>query len=560
MPAERPPKRRELAAMLRAARMVDRERKSLSGHRLAVAGLAATLLAAAVSSQKSAGIPHGSEPRPFLSSHRPVPGSNEEFRMRTSMSRSAAVVSSFAISASAVAQTAVQWRVEDGGNGHWYAVTSESLVYPALRQACESRGGHLATLTTQAEWSWVKTHFPVPYPQGWFVGGYQDHSASDYSEPNGGWRWVTGEPFSIDLSYMGSTKIFGKMTEPGFDDCPAGTIGYCGCGPDGAQDVLMIISCCNSKLDDIGDGIVQNCDSWARVGVIEWSADCNGDGIVDYGQIRAGDLTDTNANNVPDCCELGLQCPTPPQQWTGSGANGHWYAVALHPAGDVHWRFDDAVAYAQSRGAHLATFSDQQENTGVYNLLQIGSGYFAGWFGLAQTPGSAEPAGGWGWITGEPLTFSHWQPGEPNNTGCYEPSAIQNWGILEGNQTGGSTQGRWDDDGDPVPACQSRVIRAVIEWSADCNGDGIVDFGQIRAGTLADINHNNIPDCCEDGSCLPCRADIDQSGAINGVDLAAVLNNWGTSGGKQPRSDVNGDGMVDGADLAEVLNGWGPCN
>jgi hypothetical protein len=44
------------------------------------------------------------------------------------------------------------------------------------------------------------------------------------------------------------------------------------------------------------------------------------------------------------------------------------------------------------------------------------------------------------------------------------------------------------------------------------------------------------------------------------VDLAAVLNNWGTSGGKQPRSDVNGDGIVDGADLAEVLNAWGPCN
>jgi hypothetical protein len=80
------------------------------------------------------------------------------------------------------------------------------------------------------------------------------------------------------------------------------------------------------------------------------------------------------------------------------------------------------------------------------------------------------------------------------------------------------------------------------------------------AGELEDLDANSIPDCCENGTnCDPCRADIDRSGNMTGVDLAAILNNWGTSGGKQPRSDVNGDGVVDGADLAELLNSWGPC-
>ena len=604
--------------------------------------------------------------------------------MRASLVRSAAVVSSFALSSGALAQNAVQWRVDDGGNGHWYAVTSESLVHPQLRSACEARGGHLATLTSQAEWQWVKTNLPVT---GLFVGGYQDRSSPSYAEPNGGWKWVTGEPFVLNIAYMGTNDIFCTMTVPGFDDCPAGTCDYCGCGTPGAQDALFFTGCCNNVLDDVGDGVVQNCDSVARAGIIEWSADCNNDGIVDYGQIRAGtlldtnqnnipdcceggascsgeavewrtqdggnghwyavrlgnasfdlarqqveaiggylatitsaseqqfignsvapgvsflnawmglvqdpgspepaggwrwvtgeplgaysnwysnpqqpdnsacgmgaaenfcmwakqwngtwadvagiafpspgcesvvshsliewsadcnndgvvdygqiregELTDSNRNNVPDCCEQGMPCPVPPRQWTGAGSNGHWYAVAINPAGDVHWRFDEAVAYAQARGAHLATFSDQQENVGVYNLLRLGAGYFAGWFGLAQTPGSSEPAGGWGWITGEPLTFSYWQPGEPNNTGCYQPSAPQNWGTLEGNQAGGNTEGRWDDDGDPVPACQSRVVRAVIEWSADCNNDGVVDFGQIRAGQLADSDSDGTPDICE---------------------------------------------------------------
>jgi len=102
---------------------------------------------------------------------------------------------------------------------------------------------------------------------------------------------------------MGSATIFGPMIEPGFDDCPGGSAGYCGCGPGGAQDVLFFTGCCNNILDDVGDGVVQNCDSVARRGIIEWSTDCNDDGVVDYGQIKSGELLDTNHNNIPDVCE-----------------------------------------------------------------------------------------------------------------------------------------------------------------------------------------------------------------------------------------------------------------
>ncbi len=100
----------------------------------------------------------------------------------------------------------------------------------------------------------------------------------------------------------------------------------------------------------------------------------------------------------------------------------------------------------------------------------------------------------------------------------------------------------------------------IVEFDADCNSDGIVDFGQIRSGEFADANANNIPDCCEQSVVCGCPADIVQDNAVNGVDLAAVINAWGTDGGKLPRSDVDGNGIVDGADLAQVLGAWGPCN
>jgi len=55
----------------------------------------------------------------------------------------------------------------------------------------------------------------------------------------------------------------------------------------------------------------------------------------------------------------------------------------------------------------------------------------------------------------------------------------------------------------------------------------------------------------------PCRdtADVDCSGAVDAIDLAAVLAAWGIGGGA---ADVNGSGSIDGADIAAVLSAWGP--
>jgi hypothetical protein len=65
-----------------------------------------------------------------------------------------------------------------------------------------------------------------------------------------------------------------------------------------------------------------------------------------------------------------------------------------------------------------------------------------------------------------------------------------------------------------------------------------------------------VPDTCEID---PCPGDINESGVVNGIDLAAILAYWGTDGGKFPRTDANRDGTVDAQDLAIVLGGWGNC-
>jgi len=53
--------------------------------------------------------------------------------------------------------------------------------------------------------------------------------------------------------------------------------------------------------------------------------------------------------------------------------------------------------------------------------------------------------------------------------------------------------------------------------------------------------------------CLFAPADFDNSGAVDGSDLAVLLSQWGSSG----NADLNSDGTVGGPDLTLLLASWG---
>jgi hypothetical protein len=97
----------------------------------------------------------------------------------------------------------VQWRSEDGGNGHWYAlvVKPEGVTWSAAdaeAEALQGGKGHLVTLTSAEENAFVFEAL-ADDPAGWidiygpWIGLEQDAAGP---EPAGGWRWVTGEPFA----------------------------------------------------------------------------------------------------------------------------------------------------------------------------------------------------------------------------------------------------------------------------------------------------------------------------------------------------------------------------
>jgi hypothetical protein len=188
-----------------------------------------------------------------------------------------------------------------------------------------------------------------------------------------------------------------------------------------------------------------------------------------------------------------------PVQWQiSSGGNGHWYRIVRNPLGAEHWRFEEAQAVAEAQGARLAIFASTAESAALYSLLDCPGtvGRSAAWVGLRQdraAPDYAEPGGGWRWVDGSPLTFDPWLDAEPSNACGGQPSAPQDWGAW----VSWSADGGLDDLGDPTATCPDAIPYAVFEWSADCNGDGVVDLGQILEGSLPDENSNWIPDACD---------------------------------------------------------------
>jgi hypothetical protein len=100
--------------------------------------------------------------------------------------------------------------------------------------------------------------------------------------------------------------------------------------------------------------------------------------------------------------------------------NGHGYLLITQPA-FLTW--DEAKAAAEKRGGHLVTLTSPEENAFVFSYVRtVDAAYFTNafaqsgpWLGASQAPGSAEPLGGWSWVTGEPWAYTAWAAMEPNN-------------------------------------------------------------------------------------------------------------------------------------------------
>ncbi|MDG2476932.1 MAG: right-handed parallel beta-helix repeat-containing protein, partial [Phycisphaerales bacterium] len=169
-------------------------------------------------------------------------------------------------------------------------------------------------------------------------------------------------------------------------------------------------------------------------------------------------------------------------QWTeAEGGNGHWYERIVFDA-DAGDTFDSIRADAVSRGADLASIHSGSQDEFVANIAQgvLGQGVILGTLNVASSGCSFTWTDGSDWDYASTFGQPPWGGSQPN---CQ----VEN--------TDGQPIGYYDDGWHDLLV--QDIAGAMFEWSADCNGDGIVDYGQILDGTYADDNSNGVPDSCE---------------------------------------------------------------
>ncbi len=157
-------------------------------------------------------------------------------------------------------------------------------------------------------------------------------------------------------------------------------------------------------------------------------------------------------NLLPPGATAGARTPWP----VSAGGNGHFYQGVRMPK-PLPW--SEADRLATLLGGRLVTITSAAENDFVFRLIDDDTYWYHSynwrgpWIGALQPPGSAEPDGGWTWITGEPFTYTRWDAGQPNNFNGSPENRVH-----FGNQR--SRIPTWND----VRENFEEVVSFVVEW------------------------------------------------------------------------------------------------
>jgi hypothetical protein len=443
-------------------------------------------------------------------------------------------VSSFALSQVAAGQ-AVQWKVSEGGNGHWYEARPVANWFVAVTEA-NARGGYLACISNDAENSFVRSVL-VATPAGRGYLGLEQ--LPNQTSPTAGWGWTSGEPYV----FQNWTNFNGKLGFVAPDDTP------CSVPPilieDGQADVGMIER--DGRWDDMERDQLPCNTPWSHAALIEWSADCNNDGIVDYGQCRDGSLPDYNGNNIPDCCEQGAPCVvgTYPIEWrVEDGGHGNWYYwPQIEPTGAM---WTASASPAQAPGFKLVVLEDAVEEGFLADRLNGFPDYSRFWIGHYRVTGST-----WAWRDGATSSYLGW--GDATcGAGPYPNYGFDGF-LAAALHRRPDCGWNWDDFAPEITPNE----RLLLEASADCNNDGIVDYGQILLGQTADVDANGVPDLCEAYE-VPGEFSTIQA-AINAVPVGQYGLVLIAAGTRSESFSLNGKNVrVQGApNNATILDGTG---
>lgn len=232
-------------------------------------------------------------------------------------------------------------------NGNYYLLIKGDYTWDQAKVYCEGLHGHLATITSQGEDNICYQLWKNSGAKACWLG------ATD-SSLEGVWKWVTNEPWGY--SNWGSVEPNGGTIE--------NVLAYWRDYPDGEWND----SVANEEFPFICE--------WERED-IEYVRKT-------YGYVSSSGMIYNNAFYF----------------------DGNVYKVFQYDMS-----YEDAKAYCEQLGGHLATITSKDEDKAVFAYISK-----VGKFDCVLGGSDAQTEGLWLWVTGEGFSYANWNDGEPNNT------------------------------------------------------------------------------------------------------------------------------------------------
>lgn len=500
----------------------------------------------------------------------------------------------------------VEWRVEDGGNGHFYELISTPAGFTWTQAERDARArsfqgmpGYLVTVTSEEEHRFLESHWEL-----WAIWiGLSDRRIE------GVYEWVTGEPFQYsrwgdnEPNNAGNEDFISYTASPGFwnDFKDQRTVN--------ARPFTYIVEY------DLDGPLPPDCDGDEIPDSVELlrgeEEDCNQNSIPDSCEIASGEVDDVDGNGIPDDCSgscPGAEFPVtrridferpelPPFLETGgytqedSGSQGFVSDLAIqHVDGEIRIHgtgsVDTMLVDEQNSGwfgrslyfsEDLEFFEDASVETTVRLLSHaFGNGAGAGYeFCLfiefdddnrIYLSYRHERSGGREMVLGFDDRDDDSRRGDrfsfPDSTPVrirlqFDPVTRIATGHVEGQEVvrrtyaGGTGPARFGLAATVrVPGDQLDVRFDDLEISGVCAGD-LLDFPDCNENGVDDaleIESGSAPDCNSNG--IPDRCDIELGNESDdnsdGVPDSCQLPTF-------RRGDSNGDGEVDLSDSLQLL-------
>jgi len=354
-------------------------------------------------------------------------------------------------------------------NGNYYLLIKGEYTWDQAKTYCEGLGGHLATITSQGEDDVCYQLWKNSATNACWLG------ATD-SSLEGIWKWITNEPWNY--SNWGGSEPNGGTGE--------NVLNYYG---------------------DYSDGRWNDCAADDEFPFIcEWESEDIDHIRKTYGYVSSSGMIYNNAFYF----------------------NGNVYKVFQYDMS-----YEDAKAYCEQLGGHLATITSKDEDKAVFTYIsKIGN------YDCVLGGSDAQTEGLWTWITGESFSYANWNDGEPNDQNGED--------FLQYSNTG-----KWNDI--KWKSC------FLCEWDSCC----ILSDGTITEHTLGDPQIITPATCTTIGElkrvCSGCGVEIKEEISMephNFLDWETVIEVTCHNDGKQKR-ECNTCGFAEEQTLTTLTHEWG---